>query len=273
MSRALTAGQLSRTPAPCRAARQGPALPRWWVESAVVLAMYAAYDATRGLRHGSVATADRNGQLILHWEHIARLAPEHPLNQLLWHLPPLAVLASYFYATLHFIITPAVLIWLYRCRPQAYRRARSTIMIATGVALTSFWLVPTTPPRLLAGSHIRDTLAEVHQWGWWSATSSAPHGLGGLANDYAAMPSLHVAWSLWAGWLIAHHARSTPARVAGVTYPILTALVVMGTGNHYLLDVLAGAAVTAAASLIVIVATRRPSVTATISSARPWARR
>lgn len=273
MSGPFTSGQLPRIHAPSRARPQVPVLPRWWVESAGVLAMYAAYDAIRGLRHGSVTTADRNGQLILHWEHVARLAPEHPLNQLLWHLPPIAVLASYFYATLHFVITPAVLIWLYRDRPQAYRHARSTIMIATGLALTSFWLVPTTPPRLLAGSHIRDTLADVHQWGWWSATSSAPHGLGGLANDYAAMPSLHVAWSLWAGWLITRHARSAPARIAGVTYPILTALVVMGTGNHYLFDVLAGAAVTAAASLIAIVLTRRLSVVTTIGPTRPWARR
>jgi hypothetical protein len=66
------------------------------------------------------------------------------------------------------------------------------------------------------------------------------------------MPSLHVAWALWAGWLIARHARHRVVRAAGAAYPILTALVVMSTGNHYLLDVLAGAAVLGLATVIVL---------------------
>ena len=101
---------------------------------------------------------------------------------------------------------------------------------------------------------IRDTLADVHQWGWWSGRTSAPHGLGSLANEFAAMPSLHVAWALWAGCLIARHARRRAVRIAGLAYPMLTGLVVMSTGNHYLLDVLAGAAVISVAAAIATLA-------------------
>jgi membrane-associated phospholipid phosphatase len=230
---------------------QAPRLPRWWAEVALVAMLYAGYDATRGLRHGSVSTANHNGWLLLHWEQTSHLAPEHALNQLLWHVPALAVLAAYFYATLHFVVTPAVLIWLYRRHPSQYVRARTVLAIATVAALIGFWLLPTTPPRLLPGSGIRDTLADVHQWGWWSGPSSAPRGLGSLANEFAAMPSLHAAWALWAGWLIARYARHRAVRIAGVAYPILTGLVVMSTGNHYLLDVLAGAAVISLAAAIV----------------------
>jgi hypothetical protein len=103
---------------------------------------------------------------------------------------------------------------------------------ATLAGLIGFWLFPATPPRLLPGSGIRDTLADVHQWGWWAGPSSAPRGLGSLANEYAAMPSLHLAWALWAGWLIARHAHHRLIAISGAAYPVLTAFVVMATGNR-----------------------------------------
>jgi membrane-associated phospholipid phosphatase len=214
--------------------------------------LYGAYDATRGLRHSSVVTANHNGWLLLHAERHLHGTPEHPLNQLLWHLPGLAVPSAYFYATLHFIVTPGVLVWLYRRHANSYRTARRVLVIATVASLVGFWLFPTAPPRLLPGSGIRDTLADVHQWGWWAGPSSAPRGLGGLANEYAAMPSLHVAWALWAGWLVTRHAHHHLIRIGGASYPVLTAFVVMATGNHYFLDVLAGAAVLALAAVAVM---------------------
>jgi membrane-associated phospholipid phosphatase len=229
--------------------------PRWWSELLLVLGIYAAYDVTRDLRHTSTTVADHHARLILRWERDAHLAIEHPLNHALDHLPVLAVLAAYFYATLHFIITPAVLVGLYRAHPDVYRSARTWLATATVSALVGFWLFPVTPPRLLPGSGIHDTLADVHQWGWWSGQTSTPSGTGNLVNEFAAMPSLHVAWALWSGWLIARYAQRGWVRVLGAAYPMLTALVVLSTGNHYLADVLAGAA------LIVITAattTSRP---------------
>jgi hypothetical protein len=241
----------------------GALRPRWWAEIVLVVALYFGYDATRDLRHSGVATADDHGWLLLHAEQAVHLDPEHALNQVLWHLPVLAVLAAYFYATLHFLVTPAVLAWMYRSRPEHYRSARSVLLLATAFALAGFWLFPTAPPRMLAGSGIHDSVADVHQWGWWSGASVAPRGLAGLGNDFAAMPSLHVAWALWAGLLIHRHARSRVARGAGLAYPVLTALVVMSTGNHYLFDVLAGAAVmTLSAAVVRLAASQVLHVTA-----------
>jgi hypothetical protein len=215
-------------------------LPRWWAEVVLVLVLYAAYDATRGLFHARLRIADQNADLIYRWERAWHLDPEQTLNQALHHLPPLAVAAAYFYVTLHFIVTPAVLVWLYRSHPEIYRRSRTWIVLATVVALLIFWRYPVTPPRLLPGAGIRDTLADVHRWGWWSGHTAAPHGLGSLVNEFAAMPSLHVGWALWSGWLIARHARRPTVRVLGALYPVLTTLVVMSTGNHYFADALAG---------------------------------
>jgi hypothetical protein len=67
--------------------------------------------------------------------------------------------------------------------------------------------------------------------------------MGGMTNQYAAMPSLHVGWALWCGVTLWRHGGTRAAKVLGVLYPLGTALVVMGTANHYLLDAVAGVAV------------------------------
>jgi hypothetical protein len=217
----------------------------------LVVIVYAAYTGTRGLLNGDIGSADSTGHTLLRWERSAHLAPEHALNQLAGHLPALAVAASYFYATLHYVVTPVVLVWMYRRHPGGYRAARTTLLATTVIGLAGFWLLPTTPPRLLPGGGFQDTLAAVSGWGWWGGQASAPRGLGGLTNQYAAMPSLHVGWALWSGWLLARHARRRSVRAAGRLYPVLTVLVVMATANHYLLDAVAGIAILALAAGIV----------------------
>ena len=71
-----------------------------------------------------------------------------------------------------------------------------------------------------------------------------PTGLAAVTNEYAAMPSLHVGWALWCGLLVFRHSRNRALRLLGLLYPAAIAVVVMGTANHYLLDCLAGVAVT-----------------------------
>jgi hypothetical protein len=216
-----------------------------------VAVLYIAYDVSRGLRGGNLSTADSHGHALLSAETWLHLDFERSMNLWLDHTPVIAVMASYFYATLHFIVTPLVLIWLYRKHPVSYPKARTTLAVATVTGLLIFWLVPTTPPRLLPGAGFHDSMAGVAGWGWWGAEGSAPKGLGSLTNQLAAMPSLHVGWALWAGYWIFHNARRNWVKTLGVLYPILTALVVMSTANHYLLDVLAGAADVMLAAFVV----------------------
>jgi len=79
--------------------------------------------------------------------------------------------------------------------------------------------------------------------GWWSSDASVPAGAAAIANQYAAMPSLHMAWALWCGAMVVRNAGRRRVKLVGVLYPLLTALVVLGTANHYLRDVVAGAVV------------------------------
>ncbi|MFC8826167.1 phosphatase PAP2 family protein [Streptomyces sp. NPDC057137] len=225
--------------------------PRWWAELLLLAVVYAAYSAGRLLARGDVSTAVDHGLAILRIEKALFLNAEHPLNRLFTSTPAIGIPADFAYASLHYLVTPAVLIWIFRRRPAHYRAARTWLMLSTLLGLIGFTLLPTCPPRLLdAGYGFVDTMAQYSSYGWWGAEASAPRGLGGMTNQYAAMPSLHVGWALWCGVLLWRHGKAPLLRVIGLVYPVLTVIVVMGTANHYFLDAVAGGAVMGAGALL-----------------------
>ncbi|MDH2390533.1 phosphatase PAP2 family protein [Streptomyces sp. HNM0663] len=225
--------------------------PRWQPELLLIAVVYAAYSGGRLLARGDVTTAVDHGLAILRAEKALALDLEHPLNRLFSSTPALGIPADFVYASLHYLVTPAVLIWLFRRRPARYRAARAWLMISTLLGLVGFTLVPTCPPRLLDAAHgFVDTMAQFSSYGWWGGEASAPRGLGGMTNQYAAMPSLHVGWALWCGAVLWRHGRTAPTKAFAVGYPLLTAVVVMGTANHYFLDAVAGAAVMGVGALL-----------------------
>jgi hypothetical protein len=217
---------------------------RWWTELPLIAVVYALYSGARLLVRGDVDDAVGHGADILHFEQLTHLDPERFFNRLFTEHAFLGVPADFAYASLHYIVTPTILVWLWRRRPTAYRTARTWLMISTLIGLIGFTLVPTAPPRLLTGHHgFIDTMAQYGSYGWWGTDASAPRGMGHLTNQYAAMPSLHVGWSLWCGIMLFRYGRHWTVRTLGVLYPLTTAFVVMGTANHYLLDAAAGVAV------------------------------
>jgi hypothetical protein len=217
---------------------------RWWTELPLIVLVYASYSAGRLLARGDTTSAVDHGQGILSVEKFFHLNAEHPLNRLFTREAWLGVPADFWYASLHYLMTPAILIWLFRSRTVRYRAARTWLMTSTFIGLIGFTLLPTCPPRLLSPGHgFIDTMAQYSSYGWWGGEASAPRGLGGMTNQYAAMPSLHVGWALWCGVMLWRYGRTPAAKVAGVAYPLFTTIVVMGTANHYFLDAVAGAAV------------------------------
>ncbi|PPS88471.1 phosphatase PAP2 family protein [Streptomyces sp. MH60] len=224
---------------------------RWWTELPLIVLVYACYSAGRLLVRGDVSDAVDHGLAILDIEKALHLNAEHPLNRLFTREPWIGVPADFWYASLHYVVTPAILIWLFRSRAVRYRAARTWLMTSTFIGLIGFTLLPTCPPRLLdAGHGFVDTMAQYSSYGWWGGEASAPRGLGGMTNQYAAMPSLHVGWALWCGVMLWRHGGTRTAKVAGVVYPLVTTIVVMGTANHYFLDAVAGAAVMGAGLLL-----------------------
>ncbi|KAB1142710.1 phosphatase PAP2 family protein [Streptomyces luteolifulvus] len=224
---------------------------RWWTELPLILLVYACYSAGRLLARGDVSTAVDHGLGILRVEKVLHINAEHPLNRLFTREAWLGVPADFCYASLHYLVTPVILVWIFRSRAEHYRAARTWLMTSTFIGLIGFTLLPTCPPRLLAdGYGFVDTMAQYSSYGWWGGEASAPRGLGGMTNQYAAMPSLHVGWALWCGVMLWRYGGTRTAKVLGVAYPLLTTIVVMGTANHYFLDAVAGAAVMGAGLLL-----------------------
>ncbi len=225
---------------------------RWWTELPLIAVVYGCYLGVRLLVRGDVASAVEHGLAILRFEQWLGIDAETPLNRLFTHHPAVGIPADFVYASLHYVVTPAFLVWLWLRLPTRYRLERSWLLLSTMIGLIGYTFLPTCPPRLLDAAHgFVDTMAQYGSYGWWGAEASAPRGLGGLTNQYAAMPSLHVGWALWCGVLLWRY-RGTPlAKAVGVAYPLLICVVVMGTANHYLLDAVAGAAVMLAGWLLV----------------------
>ena len=224
--------------APAARSRSG----RWQLELLLVAVLYLAYDGSRLLVGGGVDDAVRDATKLLSLEQWLHLDPERWLNSTFSSQQWLGIPADYAYASLHYLVTPAVLIWLWRSHRDRYRQARTWLGITTVMALAGFVLFPAAPPRLLPASlGFTDTMAMHAAIGWWNGAASAPRGLGSMTNEFAAMPSLHVGWALWCGLMVFLCAKDRTVRVLGLLYPVVITLVVMGTGNHYLLDCIAGA--------------------------------
>jgi hypothetical protein len=209
-----------------------------WHEVLLLAVVYELYTFTRGISGGGSNRAVANAHRVLRAEHVVGLAPEHWLNHAVSPRPLLAIPADYAYATLHYAVTLAVLVWLWRAHPTAYRPARRALTAATLLGLVGFAIVPLAPPRMLPG--FTDTMGRYGNDGWWASAGSAPKGLGSFTNQFAAMPSLHVAWAIWCGWMVARVAQRAWVRRLAAGYPVVMVLVVLSTANHYLLDAVGG---------------------------------
>ena len=230
--------------------------PSAWVEIALIAVLYVGYSVTRVLVNADPAQAMANGELVLALERTLGLDVEAAAVNWLVDSTVLSVLAGYLYALLHYTVTPAVLVWVYRSHPEQYRSARLVLLAATSIALVCYFWVPTAPPRLLSDAY-PDVLALTSQWGWWGTEASAPRGLGSLTNQYAALPSMHVGWAAWCGVVVATLATRPVVRAAGVAYPVLVTVVVVATGNHYVLDAVAGAGLVVVIAALGTVVSRR----------------
>jgi hypothetical protein len=139
-----------------------------------------------------------------------------------------------YYGGTHFLVPAVALAWLLR-HPEQYPRARTALAVTTAVAFVCFWLYPVAPPRLLpAGFGIVDTLRA-------GGSGHLETSLINTAGDqYASMPSLHVAWAVWCALALYPVVRHWALRVLVVAYPLMTTLVVVATGNHFFFDAVAG---------------------------------
>lgn len=206
-------------------------------ELGFIALLYVGYAASRVFADDSLAPARERALRILSIEGNLLLDVERDVVGWFVRHDVAGLLAAYYYAAAHYVVTAVVLGWLYRRRAELYPRARQTLVGSTLVALVAYLLMPTAPPRLVGYA---DLMALHAGSGWWGEAASAPQGMGWMTNQLAAFPSMHAGWALWVALAVAAATTSRTLRAAGWAHAILTAVVVVGTGNHWLLDVLVG---------------------------------
>lgn len=223
---------------------------RTTLELGALLTLGLLYTLVRAAQGTDVHAAMANATMVAQAEGWLFENVERPLNLGLSAVPLLAVPACYFYAVFHYAATPFVLYRSWRAGGWLYRRGLWSLVLATGIALIVYATFPMAPPRLVPDLGSVDTMRDFAAFGWWGGAASAPRAIGDATNQYAAMPSLHFGWSLWCA-LQMWGLPGLRWRVAAIVYPALQALVVVATANHFVLDVVGGAACVIVATLIV----------------------
>lgn len=240
----------------------------WLRELLIVIGVYNVYQVIRGQADvGARARAFRHAQWIVEAEQATFTFIEQGLQQAVLGVDWLVTASNTYYGTVHFIATGGVLLWLFLRRHDHYRFMRNTLGLMTLIGLITFLAFPLAPPRMLPcnesipaaapgeallGECFVDTLHSAG--GVWSYESPIAKA---IANQFAAMPSLHFGWSLWCGLGLFAYARRRWVRTLGVLHPTITLFVIMVTGNHYLLDAVGGALVYLAARTLSSRFTRR----------------
>lgn len=225
--------------------------PHWAGELLVLVGLLFVYDLVAGL------AKVRPGIAYDHGHHLLSLSPgglekaaDHWLAGVTWlHAP-----AAYYYDLAHIDVTVGVLLACWFLRPAVYRRARTALVAVNVVGLVVFLLYPAAPPRLLPDGGFVDVVATSGTWGAWEAGGA----VGDHANEFGSLPSLHAAWAVWVALAVAAMTTRRLWRVLAWAHVATTFVVVVVTGNHYLVDVVAGTVVVALAwSLAPALAVRR----------------
>ena len=223
-------------------ARRVPALHRLrrgGIELAFLGLLYLAYSASRLLASNDFSPARGRALDILSFEEDFRFAIEGWLNDLFVRVDWLGVFGSYWYATTHYLVTAAALVWLYRRSATEYVTARRALVLATLAGLAFYLVAPTAPPRLVDGLYV-DVLNQHAGVGWWGADASAPRGLGSWTNELAAFPSLHAGWALWVALILIRAGVPRIWQLLGLAYAATMSIVIVGTGNHWVVDAVVG---------------------------------
>ena len=214
-------------------------------EAALGLGVYALYLLVRKLvlGRGGRERARRNAGAVVALERRLHLDVEPAVQRVLLRFPRLVHGLNVGYGLFNVGLSVGWLLLLYRRRDHGYHGFRRACLAAHVGAQPLFLVFPTSPPRALEG--FVDTLSEV------SGFDLEHPLLVRLYNPVAAMPSLHVAFAWVTGATMAERSSSAGAKAAAYGYPALVSLVIVGTGNHYVLDAVAGAALGAAAKRLV----------------------
>jgi PAP2 superfamily len=204
---------------------------RFGTEAALMFGLFALWQYAGSFSVLPSAGGLPRARWLWHAERVLHLPDEVSVQRLLLPHPLLIETFNWYYAALHFPVLIGCLIWLFVRHRADYGHVRTTVVLFTGASLL-IQLIPVAPPRMLSGTGLVDTAARYGQ--------SVYGSLGFDADQFSAMPSVHVGWALIVAIAVITASRSR-WRWAAAAYPALTLLVVVVTANHFWLDGVAAA--------------------------------
>jgi membrane-associated phospholipid phosphatase len=218
-------------------------LPRGWVDLFRQIALFAGalllYDLVRGIVDSDNPYKPFGDAMrIIDLERTLHVFIEPSVQAWAINKHWLIDALDWIYLNGHFVVTFAVLAFIYARRNDSFYFVRNMFMIAMGLALIGYWLYPTAPPRLMP------------EWGFTDAISQFVTGGSGsidfgpskaFLNFYAAVPSMHVCFAVMVGGSMSRLISWRPGKILWALYPLLITFVVVATANHYLTDVFLGA--------------------------------
>lgn len=233
--------------------RQRISLPRWrggLREVALVLSVYGAYWLTRGSLPDRVFDAVQNAYNIVDLQRYLGFFWEHDIQSWFLRSSFLVDLANAVYTYFYYPVLVLFAIWAYNRHRKQYIVARNVFLVSAGIGFLCFVFYPVAPPRMLLSLGFVDTMAQ------YGAVDYGSSFFRTFANPYAAMPSLHFGWVLLVGISTIYVAKAIWLKVVGVIVPISMLIAIIATGNHFILDAIAGAIVIGIAYGLVVLFNR-----------------
>ena len=206
----------------------------------LMLAMYAAYDVSRAVVAGRDDTAMANGLFFLNLEKAMHIYIEPWVQSHISSIPGAMGFMVWAYGALHLPLIIGAMVWVFTQRRGQWKLIRNWFLGMNFMALLLYFLLPTAPPRMIFTAGIVDM-------SYMYGKRPAIYENGILANPFAAMPSLHFAYALFVALVLFMLARQQWLRWGGFLYPALVLVVIVATGNHFIVDALGSVLVIAAA--------------------------
>jgi membrane-associated phospholipid phosphatase len=196
-----------------------------------------AYYGVRLLVRDSGMEPLENAAALLRLESVLHLDWEMALQRaFLGHLPLVVNLLNFVYAWGYWLMLAASLGYLYLRRRDVYRALRNAMIISGIVGFFIFANFPAAPPRLASVGILDTALLS-------SSVLEEVTRPSALTNQNAAMPSFHFGWVLLCGVCLSMTLKGRVSKILVLALPVVMGLTIIVTGNHYVVDAVAGGAV------------------------------
>jgi membrane-associated phospholipid phosphatase len=220
------------------------------IQFAVIALAYIAWRYARGAVAGGMTASFAHAHDLVSVENSIGALIETDVQR--WTLGSdwLTEFVRWGYANLHFNGSCLMLAVIYLGWRGSFGFVRNMVLAAMAISVLCYALFPTAPPRFLPELGLDPSSAVTGN----DPVMSAPGDP--LFNPFAAVPSMHVAFSLIFAWSLALLVGPRLLKALLFAYPLLMTYVVVASGNHFWLDAAFGAIVAAAAAGIALLAAR-----------------